>query len=52
MARLNRIDLNPNELHCCAFMVSFSKCNGSCNIFDNGSGRICVLNKIECGCSN
>ena len=39
------IDLNPNELHYYAFMVSLN--NGSCNTLDDLSGRSCAPNKME-----
>ena len=45
------IDLNPEEysqwLRYYPFMVNVGRCNESCNILDDISGRICVPNKTE-----
>ena len=47
LARPTLIDLNPNELHFCFFLVSLVKCNGIHIILDDLSSRIWFLNKIE-----
>ena len=51
MARPTLIDSNPNEYNqgfrYFPFMVSFDRCNGSCNNLDDTSGRIFVPNKTE-----
>ena len=45
------INLNSNQhyqrLRYHPFMVSFNKCNGSCNFFDDFLSRVCVANKIK-----
>ena len=51
MARPALIDSNPNQYNqgfrYFPFMVSFDRCNGSCNNLDDTSGRIFVPNKTE-----
>ena len=39
MVRPTLIDMNPNELKCYPFVISLSKCAGSCNVL---STKICV----------
>ena len=41
------IDLNPVELNCDPFMISLDKCNGSYNVVDNLSTKICVPNETK-----
>ena len=38
MVRPTLIDMNPNELKYCPFMISLNKCTGSCNVL---SPKIC-----------
>ena len=45
--RQTLINLNLDELYYYPFVVSVSKCGGSCNTIDDPFGRICVPNKIE-----
>ena len=40
-------DLNPDEDNQRLNMVNFVRCNGSCNMLDDLSSKICVPNKIE-----
>ena len=51
MTRTALIDLNPNEnnqrLHLNPFIVSLYRFNGRCNLPDDLSSKVCVLNKIE-----
>ena len=47
MARPTLTDSNSAELRNYPFMVSFDKCNGSCNNLDNPSRRFCLLNKTK-----
>ena len=42
MVRPTRIDLNLIELNYYPVMISLDKCNGSCNVVDNLSTKICV----------
>ena len=42
MIRPTLIDLNPIELIYYPFMISLDKCNGSCNVADGLSTKICV----------
>ena len=41
------IDLNPIELNFFPFMISSSKCNGSCNVADDLSTKICVPSEAK-----
>ena len=42
------IDLNPVKLNCYPFMISLdNKCNGSCNVFDDLSTKICLHRKTK-----
>ena len=41
------IDLNPIELNYYLFMISLDKCNGSCNVVDNLSTKMCVPSEIK-----
>ena len=41
------INLNPVQLQFCPFMISFDKCNGSCNTFDNFSSEVSGPNKKQ-----
>ena len=41
MCRSTLIDLNPIELNNYPFMISLDKCNGTCNVFDDLSAKIC-----------
>ena len=49
MTRPILIDLNPDKynqgLRYYPFMVNLDRCRGSCNTFDDPSGRICVPNR-------
>ena len=47
MARPTLIDLNPSELNYYPFTISLDTCNGSCNVFDNVSTKICVPSKTK-----
>ena len=48
--RLTFIDVNPVELKYYLFMISLDKCNGSCNIIDDLSAKICAPNKAKYEC--
>ena len=39
------VDLNLVELKYYPFMINLDKCNGSCNVDDDLSAKMCVLNK-------
>ena len=41
MCRSTLIDLNPIELNNYPFMISLDKRNGTCNVFDDLSAKIC-----------
>ena len=41
------IDLNPDKLHYHPFIISMSRCNGSCNTVKDPVGRICAPNKMR-----
>ena len=41
------INLNPIELNYYLFMISLDKCNGSCNVVDNLSTKMCVPSEIK-----
>ena len=43
MVKPRLIDLNLIGLNYYPFMISLDKCNGSCNIVDELSTKICVL---------
>ena len=45
MTRPTLIGLNPIELKYYPFMVRLDKCDGSCNVVDDLSTKICVLIK-------
>ena len=49
ITRTTVTDLNPDKynqgLRYSTFMVKLDRCNESCNTFDDGSGRICEVNK-------
>ena len=47
MARSTIIDLNSVELNCYLLMISLDKCNGSCNVVDGLSTKICVPSQIK-----
>ena len=47
IARSKLIDSNLEELHYDSQIVSLNRCKGICNIFDNLSSTICILNKRE-----
>ena len=47
IARSKLIDSNLEEIHYYLLMVSLDRCKRSCNIFDNLSSTICILNKRE-----
>ena len=51
MTRLTIISLNPDEynqvLCYCQSMFSLDRSHGSCNTFDDPSGKICAANKTE-----
>ena len=44
MVRPTFIGLNPVELKCYLFMISLTKCSGSCNVL---SSKICVPKKLK-----
>ena len=41
-SRSSLIDLDPNDFHVYALLISLDKYNGTCNTPDNPSGRIYV----------
>ena len=43
MTRPTIIDWNPFKLNYYSFMVSLEKCNGSFNVVDDLSAKLCVL---------
>ena len=47
MARPSRIDLNLTELNYYPFMIGLDKFNGSCNVADDLSTKICVPSKTK-----
>ena len=47
MIRPTLIDLNPIELIYYPFMISLDKCNGSCNVGDGLSTKICVPSETK-----
>ena len=47
MASLCLVDLNPVELNCDPFMMSLDKCNGSYNVVEDVSTKICVPNETK-----
>ena len=47
MTRPTLIDLNSIELNYCSFMISLDKFNGSCNVVDDLSAKICVSIKTK-----
>ena len=47
MVRPTRIDLNLIELNYYPVMISLDKCNGSCNVVDNLSTKICVPSETK-----
>ena len=46
MNRPTVVDLNPSELNY-LFMITLDKCNGSCNVVDDLSTKICYLSKTK-----
>ena len=48
--RLNLIDLNSIELNRYPFMITWDKCNGSCNSVDDLSANICFPSKWNKKC--
>ena len=49
MNRPTIIDLSPIELNYYPLMTSLGKCNGSCDVLDDLSAKICVPSKIKDG---
>ena len=47
MRRSTLIDLSPAKLICYPFMISLNRCNGSCNIGDDWSKKVCVPNETK-----
>ena len=47
MIRLTLIYLKPIELKYDAFMINLDTCNGSCNVVDDLSTKICVPSKTK-----
>ena len=47
MAKPTFVDLNFVELNSFPFMINLDKCNGSCNVADELSTKICVLSKTK-----
>ena len=47
MVRPMLIDLDLDELHYYPFIISMSRCDGSCNTTENPFGGVCVPNKME-----
>ena len=47
MDRLTLNDLNPIEHNCYPLMISLGKCNGSCNVIDILSTKLCVPSKTK-----
>ena len=47
LGRPTLMDLNPIELNYCPLIISKDKCNGSCNVADDLSMKICVLSKTK-----
>ena len=47
MARPTLIKLNPVEFNYYPFMISLDKCNGSYNVVDDLSTKICVPSKTK-----
>ena len=47
LARRTLNGLNSNELNYHPFIISLDRCNESCTILDDPSGRICVMNVRE-----
>ena len=47
LVRPTLIDLNPDKHHYYPFIVSMSRCDGSCNTLEDPFGRICIPNKIK-----
>ena len=47
LVRVTVIDLNLDQVHYCQFVISMSRCDGSCNTLDDPFGRICLPNKVE-----
>ena len=45
--RLTLNDLNPIEHNCYPLIISLDKCNGSCNVIDILSAKICVPSKTK-----
>ena len=45
--RLTLIDLNPLEVNYYSFMISLDKWNGSCNVVDDLSTKVCVLSETR-----
>ena len=53
MCRSTLIDLNPIERNNYPLMISLDKCNGTCNVFDDLSAKICSeqnKKQITCDC--
>ena len=47
MAGPTLIDLNSVGFNCYPFMISLDKCNGSCNVVDDLSTKVCVLSETK-----
>ena len=47
MIRPMRINLNPDELRYCPFIVSMDRCDGICNIVEKAFGKASVPNETE-----
>ena len=43
MVRPTLTDFNSTEINYYSFMTSLDKCNGSCNVADELSTKLCVL---------
>ena len=47
IARPTLIDLNPVEINYYSIVISLDKCNGSCNVVDDLSTKMCVSSETS-----
>ena len=47
MSRPKIMDLNPNELVFCPYLIKINKCSGLCNNFNDPFAKLCVPDIVK-----